>query len=197
MVSVLVLVASDGTIGSLGLSIPCTTVTTHTINSASAADEVANQFVLSAPATIEGITLTILFTDGGDVSLVLYDGTTAVETIAIDEDVGPVIFINSAKRIYFPFSTPRDLVASTVYRIGVKPTTANNISVYSFDVQTASYLDLFGGQAMHYWDRVDAGAWANENTARCLLMALHFSKTDVGGGGGMLTGAGTSGGMRG
>lgn len=180
---ILVFVASDGTVGTLGLSIPFRAFTTHTFNSSSTPDEVANQFVLAAPATIDGITIPIAFIDGSDVSLVLYDGTTAVETLVIDEDVGPVLNTN-ARRVYFPFATPRDLEAGTVYRVGVQPSTTTSVSVYSFDVHAASYLDLYGGQVMHYWDRVNAGAWANENMTRCLLMSLHFSKAEAGGGGG-------------
>lgn len=182
----LVLIGADGAIGTLGFGAPWSLVNTHTFNNSSTPDERANQFVLATPATIEGVTLPIGVVDAADVSVILYTGTTATETIAFDEDSGPFDGTSVNRMHHFAFNTPRDLLAGTTYRIGVQPNTANDITIFSFDVAAASYLALFGGEDMHYWDRVDAGAWDNETLTRCLAMKLHFSKTgdDTGGGGG-------------
>lgn len=185
---VLVLVAADGTIGTLGYSFPATTITAHILDVDTSPDEIANQFVLAHPATIEGVTLSMVMQEGGDFELNLYEGdnATPIESLTVDEDSAPVAALSIHKMLHFDFNTPRDLTAGVVYRVSVKPTTTNNVHVYSIDVNSASYLDLVGGQDMHYWARTDAGAWSTETLTRFLLMKLHFSKTDISSGGGGL-----------
>ena len=189
---IVVLVAADGTIGTLAGGVPWSAVNTHTFDTGAAADELAIAVNLPFPVTIEGVSIPIAALAGGNFSVILYSGTTAVETAAVTWAT-MVGLSSEARWRYVPFTTPRALEKNTLYRVAIRPDTANDITVYSFDVNTAGYLDLWGGQNFHYWDRANAGAWANETTTRCLLMRLHLSHVDDGAGGG---GGGVIGGLR-
>jgi hypothetical protein len=182
-----VLIAADGTIGTLALAFPFSAITSHTFNSASSPDEMANQYVLPSAATLEGVSLPIFINDGADVSLIYYEGTTAVETLSIDEDESP-IQTGISNWCYFGFATPRDIQSGATFRVAVRPDTTTSIIIASGDVAAASYLNLLAGTNGHYWDRVNAGAWSGENLTRYVIMRLHFS--GFGGGGMRLAGRG-------
>jgi hypothetical protein len=197
---VIVLKTGDaGVVGFLIGAFPVADVTTHAFNTASAADELSNQVKLNVPMTLDGVSLPIVIVNGSaNFSVILYEGTTAIETLAVDANTIPGT-TGEARWRYFPFTTRRSLTEDTVYRVSVRPDTANNITIYSFVVNTAAYLDLLGGQDYHYWDRVDGGPWGNETLTRMLIMQLHFSQFDdgAGGAGGLLTHPGMAGGCRG
>jgi len=185
-IAVLVLVAADGTIGTLAGAVPWSAINTHAFNSGSAADELANQFQYPAPVTVEGVSALMTTASAADFSVILYSGTTALATVAQDNNAFALRASGNVAWKYFPFATPQALAKDTLYRIAFRPDTANNITLYSADVNAAGYLDLIAGQNFHYWDRVNAGAWANETTTRWLLIRLHLSQTDDGAGGGGL-----------
>lgn len=181
---IVVLKGADGAVGTIGRSFPAKALNSHAFNSGSTPDEIANSISFPASVTLEGVEIPLLAADGADVSLILYEGTTAIETVTADEDTMPTGSATLARWRAFWFSTPRTLTANTTYRLAIRPDTANNITTYSMDVNTADQLDLLAGQDFHYWDRTNAGAWSNENTTRWIFMRLLISQVDSGAGGG-------------
>ena len=103
---------------------------------------------------------------GRDFSVILYDsdGSTALETIAVDVDQ----FATTSSRLLFVcFTANRDLLASTNYRLTIRPDTASSISLDEFDVNAAAIMDAVeGGQNFHHTSRADAGAWTQTTTKR-------------------------------
>ena len=72
--------------------------------------------------------------------------------------------------------------ADTTYRLAVKPTTATNVSLYSFSVNAAAIMAAFvGGTQWYQSTRTDAGAWT-DSTTNCPFIGLHLSQLDDGAG---------------
>lgn len=178
--AVLVLIAADGTIGTLGASLPVKALNTHTFNSGSTPDELANQIEFNAPITLEGVEVMVGQAAAADLSVILYEGTTPTAcSVTVDEDTAPAPNTSSRWRTFW-FATPCDLTANTAYYVAIRPDTTNNITLNSFDANAASHLDLIAGQDFHYWDRVNGGAWSNETTTRWIEMRLLISMIDDG-----------------
>jgi len=178
-----VLRCSDGTFATLFGAIPCSATTTLTYNNGSAGfDEIALGLRLPYPFTLEAITAGIDM--DGDTNIILYDGTTALYTRLLDNSERS----NSASRfLHVPVATLQACAANTLYRIGVQPNTATNISVRYLDVNEADHAALIPGvnEYLHYWDRINAGAWSNETTTRIPFIGLSIAKLDDGTGGGV------------
>ena len=78
------------------------------------------------------------------------------------------------------------LTANTYYRLVVKPTTANNITVVDYTFASVALMDaISGGQYCHKTERTDAGAWTDTTTRRPWMGFLIDQLDDgVGGSGG-------------
>jgi hypothetical protein len=130
----------DGTIGWIyGSSFVAQGVTTTTYNSGTGtADEYGN--IVNYPFTFKALGIggvTAISGNAADCELLLYTdplGTPAVaKTITLDAtQIGGTV---SAEFSYL-FSSPFEMKANTNYAITVRPTTTNNISVYSSDTNT-------------------------------------------------------------
>lgn len=165
---------SDGSFAYMPGVLPYSAVNTHTYNSGSTPDEYALRFTVPAAVRVSGAWAAV--DSDGDYEAVLYEGTTARRTLAMDKEVK-----RNANGDYalFTFSSAYELAASTVYYLAIKPTSGTNLSVYSFDVNSAAILDqLPGGQAFHYATRTDAGAWSATTTRR-LLAGLILDGIDL------------------
>lgn len=180
---VIALIAADGTVGTMGLALPAKAINTHTFNSGSTPDELANQISFPCPVTVEAVEVVSLVASQANFDINIYSGTTSLASISVDEDTLPA-HTNAARWRTYWLSTPLALDANTVYRVGVAPTTANNVSLYSLDTNSVALMGLLAGANFHYWDRVDAGAWGNENTTRWVAMRLLLSQVDDGAGSG-------------
>ena len=125
---------------------------------------------------------------GGDYRVTLYDASgvpndtdsNRLANIAMDDehsasDTGDPKFIM--------FDTVVTLSASTTYRLTVDATTANNFSLYYFDVPSAALMAAApGGASWHYTLDNGAGGWTDTTTRRP-HMGLIFSSLDDGAGG--------------
>ena len=187
---------TDGTFGILDMGLCWSAISTHTYNSGSAADEYALAFQVAQTMKVDGLWAAVAPAASADFDIILYAGTTAMATASIDSNA---IYSAGVKAFRVPIAE-QTLVTGTTYYVSVKPTTANNVSVYSFDVNSAAMLDACSaGQAFNYSTRVDAGSWAAATTTRRLLAGVRMSAIDdaSGSGGGLLVHPGMSGGMRG
>lgn len=180
-IPVLILESSDGAIGTIHGAVPFKAFNTHTFNSGSDPKEYAMEFVPDTGWTVAGMQpLVGPASLDADFEAVLYADTTAALTQAHD-----ATFIQGAATLWFPrvSASSVDLTAATTYRAAVKPTTTNNVSVYSIDVDQASHWDLVSmGQDVKYNTKSAADAWGTATATRRLVMNLLVTGGDTGGG---------------
>ena len=171
---------SDGSFAYIPNVLPFSAMNTHTFNNGSTPDERALKFRLAAPVRVAGVWFS--GNRSGDVDFVLYDsdGTSVLASASMDKDV-----LGSALQPEaILFSSSVSLSANTYYRLAVKPTSATNMSAYSWDVASAAIMDqMAGGQDFHYSERTNAGAWTDTTTRR-LRIGLIIDGIDDGAGGG-------------
>lgn len=177
-----VLEFSDGTFGTLDHAAVANGTNTHSYNSGTGvADEYANAFTLPFPCKVDGGWAILNFAAGADVEIILYDGTTAQQTVTVDSNA--IGGAGSARFIHFSFAETA-LTANHTYYLSIRPTTANSITAYSIDVNDANHWDTWPlGQYMAYTTRLDLGAWAATTTTRRLMAGLRASSLDDGTGG--------------
>lgn len=154
-----VLEFTDGTYGYLaGCSLPCTSISSAVYNSGSTPDEYALEFKFKETVIIEGGSWFMTAAAGASVDLVLYQGTTVIATASVNGNN----VIDNTHRIPTTalFSSAVTLTGNVVYRLAVKPTTANSITLPYLDVDNVELLTLhFGGKTWRSITRTDGGAW--------------------------------------
>lgn len=164
---VLALKYDDGTYEFVGGAYPFSAVASVMFNNGSAIDERGLFFQLPSPVSIGGAWVIVSSNAAGrDFSVILYDsdGSTALETIAVDVDQ---FASTSARLLFVRFTANRNLLANTNYRLTIRPDTASNIILEEFDVSAAAIMDAVeGGQNFHHTSRTDAGAWTQTTTKR-------------------------------
>ena len=168
---------SDGTYAYVPGLMPFSAITNQSYASNTAVtDEYALSFQMPVPCSLRGVAADV---DGdGDFEVVLYTGTTATETIAVDKDQRQ----GTARRLrYFRFIQDRNLTANTTYRIGIKPTTTTAIVLSIFTVNAAAIWDqTAGGQIFRLGTRLDAGSWDSDTVTQRPSVYLQFSQFDDG-----------------
>lgn len=156
------LIADDGTVGILANAFPAPSaaINTHAINTGTSPDEIAIAFTVDAPCYIGGAGAALQVAANGDFDVVLYEGTTARATVSVISDTLNADATVRPIDVAFP-----DWLCEpgTTYYLAIKPTTANNVTLYSMDVSSAAELEAFAGSA-HYASRVDGGAWTPVTT---------------------------------
>lgn len=178
-----VLEFDDGTFGALNDGFPASAINTHTFNSGTGgADEYAMRFSVPFPCRVDGgWAMFNAGTTSADFDVVLYDGTTAMTNGTATNDAHTLGVVGNARMFFFQFPGAVTLEANKVYRLAFKPTTANNVSVYTYDVVNANHFQgYFGGTEFHHSTRVDAGAWSDTTTRR-IVGGISFCAFDDGG----------------
>lgn len=171
-----------GTLGPAGGSFPFASLTTDsTFNTGSTPDEVALRFTVPFSCKVAGAWMAAAVGAAGrDFSVVLYEGTSALATVAIDGDYASA----STGTIFTVLFAEQTLSPGTVYYLAIKPGTASNNTAYSYTVNTADHFQAApGGTEWQYASRTDAGAWSATATKR-LIAGLLISSLDDGVGGG-------------
>jgi hypothetical protein len=166
---------SDGTFAYVPNVIQTHGVNTTAFNSGSSPDERGVRFTQPFQARCVGLWALMFPAAGGNFDLVLYDtdGSTVLRSVSWDGDV--VGNASGAEMVRLLFASDVTLAVSLTnpYRIALKPTTANNVTLLDFDVNAAGYLDLLpGGSAWHHTQRADAGAWSETTTKRSMVGLL-------------------------
>jgi hypothetical protein len=160
-------------------------ISDQTYNTGSTPDEIGLIFSLPYPCRVMGMSASVRQITGlPDFILYDSDGTTVLASHSVtDAD-----FINSTTGHYLAlFDTSPTLAANTNYRAVFKPTTASDVRLVYGDAPSAAALDgMPGGQASHWTQRTNAGAWT-ETTTRRPLISIWLDAADDGasGGGGL------------
>lgn len=121
---------------------------------------------------------------GDDLTVVLYDGTTALATSTILED--NTASTTSGIRHGF-FDNAQELTANTTYRLSYKAG-ASSSRINRFTLPGSAYLEaLSPGVEWYESTRTDAGAWSDSNTTRpwmgLIVDGIEFTAGGGGGGG--------------
>lgn len=154
---------SDGTYAHVsGLWYPYVDLNTvTTFNSGSTPDERGLRFTVPVSTQLTGIWFR--GDNLGALDVVLYDGSTALQTVAVDTAVDSAA---GGLNFFVPVS-PTTLSPGSTYRAVVKPTTTTNVTLYDFTVPTTAHLSAVeGGTTWYYTERTDAGAWTDTDTKR-------------------------------
>jgi hypothetical protein len=160
-------------------------------------DEHASKFTASVAGRIVGALVMMQVAAGADFEFLCYDGTTALATKAYDGD----LFSNPAniRPVILEFDSPVTVAAGDVRRLAIRPTTANNVQVTEGTVGVAAAMAAAFGADFHASRRLNQGAWNDDLTTTVRFIFPIYDQFDdaAGGGGGLLTHPGMSGGMRG
>ncbi len=182
---ILVFEYSDGSYETVssGVTLPVLTWNTRTFNNGSTPDERALFFRFPVQVNVNGGWVAIDRDAAVDVVLYDSDGTSVLTTVSGDASDR----LGTAARIWV-FSFPEQtLAANTDYRLSVKPTSASNVTIYDFDVNSNALLDAVeGGKDWYTSTRTDAGSWTQTTTNRPLI-GLRVSAIHDGAGGGAAT----------
>jgi hypothetical protein len=181
----LVLEFSDGTFGSLDGSYPISAVNTTAFNSGNTPDEYALEFNLPFAAKVDaGYWRLTAANTSADFEMVLYQGTSALTTVAVDAtQLGYGTPVN--RPLERLFASEISLAAGTLYRWAIRPTTTNNLTINHFDVADANHFSVhLGGTSLVLNSRTDQGAWGAATTTRRPFAGLRISSLDDGAGGG-------------
>lgn len=174
---------SDGTFGAFaGPVFPISSLNSHTYNSGTAgADEYAAKITLPFACKCDGAFVRVNAGATGDFDIVLYDGTTVIASQSIDGNE----FAGLPSRVLYVSWGEVSLASGTAYRLAVKPTTTNSVTVSSHDVAAAGHwVAMQGGTDICQSTRVDAGSWTDTATRRMLGFGLMLSSIHDGAGGG-------------
>lgn len=147
-------------------------------------DEYGVTFTAPCDMKVDGISMIpYLGGSSSDFEVILYQDTTALQTVAIDAST---IGITSNQRWnHLPFAEKQTLTKDTEYIIAVRPTTTNAVSAPMIDVADSSHFDLWpGGQGHHLVTRTNQGSWSATTTRRFFHCSVCVTDIDVGGGGG-------------
>jgi hypothetical protein len=186
----------DGTFGMLFGSLPYTTFNTRTFNvdttdpgsgaTLTRGDERGLQFVPEVPMAVDGMWFLCNVTSGGDFSVVLYEGSTAMTGGTVAVDANAVGQTSTLRWMYIPFGGALTLSTANTYRLVLKPTTTNNATLHTLTLGAAGYRTVYGGTNIAGNARVDGGAWLTADTTEIPIMMLSVSAVDDGAGGGGL-----------
>lgn len=126
-------------------------------------DETGILFQVPFPCRVTGIWLYSDIDAADDFDVVLYDSSnTVILTNSFDANVRRDALSNNQ---WLMFSSTAVLAINSNYRIIIKPTTTNALTVNWYTVKSSDVLGATSGGANWYWtQRVDAGAWTDTNT---------------------------------
>jgi hypothetical protein len=166
---------SDGTFGTLGTSsYPYASLATEVISTGSTPDEVALKFSVPFACKIDGAWVS-LATNGSRVfDINLYEDGNATPLVTVTPDPEHIT-ATSGRNIMVNFAE-QTLTANTVYYLAIKPTSANNTSVYSITVSDANHFNAMpGGTAFCFASRTDAAASWTPTTTKRLQAGIQIS----------------------
>lgn len=141
--------------------LPVDTMASTLFNNGSTPDERGNLIQLPFPVRCSGIWASAgLSVANGAFDYVLYGPSGQLAFVSNDSDISDGSATN--RWTYRQFTTPVELLPDTNYRAVVKPTTTNNIVLYSFTTLTAAMMAAIAPNIQHT-ERTDAGSWTETN----------------------------------
>ena len=169
---------SDGSFAALDGAAGTKDSSTIAYNSGSSPDEYGNQFQVPFDCKSDGAWVNMTSGATADFEVVLYSGTTALATAAVDAST----IVTGLGRVYVTWSEVA-LTANTNYILALKPTTANNVSLSYFDVDASTHWDTTGFAICEILSRTNAGAWSGTTATRRMIAGIDISAIDTGSGG--------------
>lgn len=181
------LLYDDGTYAYLPFFPGASVISTQGFNNATAAaDEYGVAFTPDVPMTVSEVMLSLAIAAGADFDLVLYDSSDNVlATLSHD---GNVTFTSSQGLVRLPLGSAVDLTAGQLYRLTIKPTTANSVTISYAQYPSSDIMrdTSDAGTDFYLTRRVDAGAWTDFNNVtdgfRQPFLSLGLSRLDNGAG---------------
>lgn len=193
LMPVMALKYSDGSYENVPGCVACSALNSVSFNSASPPDERGLYFQTPFPTRIRGAFMWVdPAASGRDFDILLYaqGNNTPLATLNVDSDA--VGNFNNLRGGMYLFPSSVSLSANTNYRLTVRPSTVNSITLQEFDVASAAIMDTFeGGQNWHHTSRTDGATtggtlndgWTQTTTKRPWISPL-FDQFDDGVGGG-------------
>ena len=175
---------SDGSIADFA-NFPATTTST-TFNAGSAVTERGNIITFPFPVRVTGAMVQVETANAdADFTVLLYgiDGTTILGSTTVDASQG--CFQNFSRLGFIPFPASIILQGNQAYRVVVKPTTANNITLLDTVVPNAAVMETFFLGSKWVLTEKNGGTWSQTSTVRTNvgLLADALPPFGVGGGG--------------
>lgn len=183
---------------------PYVTFNTPSLTNVSNPDEIGLAFTINSSYfstyQVAGVRLANNISgSGGSFNVVLYNNTTALQTISVDTDQ-IARFATNMVDVLFTDTTLATLNTGTEYIVGQKATSAVTTACQPLyiTVPTSGDISAFSTETIRYAERQTTGAWSFTNTTRLPMVSLLIKSTAfTGGSGGLLVHPGTAGGMRG
>ncbi len=175
----------DGTFGTLSTGLPVSALSGDTFNNASNPEVIGLEFQLPFACRCDGAWANVTAAAGAAFGLVLYDGNSVLATASVtaqDQRVAATAFLHETT---FP---EQSLVANHTYRLGLVPTTANNVTLPNWSVNAANHLQAVPGGTAFMYNTAHSGTWGSPTATKRPLMGLRLSAVDDG------TGSGAGGG---
>ena len=159
----IILEFTDGTFGTLIGAYPYSTYATIGYTVSSSPDEYCLEFSNPFSCKIDGAWV---FYDesSGFPEIIIYEGTTPLTggVVSVDNNIHSA---NAARMLEVNFSQEIILSANTTYRLGLRPTTGNSVSLSYIDVGNADHFQSHpGGIGFVINSRVDQGSWGTPTT---------------------------------
>lgn len=156
------------------------------------ADEYALKVAVPFKCRVAGVWHNFAYGTDADYEIVLYSGTTALKTLAVDASLSSST-TGHAARMFF-FASGQEINAGDTVRVAIKPTTVNNVTYRNYTMFAAGSEQSLGvPQGTCQSTRVDAGAWSDATTTipviGLIIDQLDDGASAGGGGGGPLVGA--------
>lgn len=179
----------DGTFGTLDYGSPMSAVGTDAFNSGSGTNNIGMQFTVPFNCKVDGAWLLVTAFASADFDLILYSvsGTTLTSMATASADANAS---RAAATTYFheTLFTEQTLVTGTTYYLGVKPSTANNVTIYNYSVNAAGHFAAFGGGTSWQYNTASGTTLGTATTTKRPLMGLRISAVDDGTGSGSAVG---------
>lgn len=176
----LTLEAADGTFGVFADCFPRASAAVGSVafNSGSTDDEVGMEFTVPFSCWAGEVGFLVNPAASADFDIVLYQATTPVASASFDANTLSVAA--SARWAIANFADVALTVGQT-YRLTMKPTTANNVTINYIDVSAAGHLDAFADAVAYV--TADGGTFASPTATRLPFCYVGLSAFDGGGGG--------------
>lgn len=143
------------------------------------ADEYGNRFALPYPVRIRGAFANLAVPAASDYELLLYDGTTALQTLTVD---GGYCAATTQRGRIFLFNTPQIVPAAAVRRLAIRPTTTNAVVLWAGTVGVAAAMNAAPmGADCYQCKRIDQGAWDDTGTTIRPFIYPIYDQLDHGG----------------
>lgn len=174
-IPLIVLEFDDGSFGTFEGAYPFVSGDATSFNSGSTPDERGAEFTVDEAIQVDAFWAALTLSGASsDFDMVLYEGTTSIATCSVDANT-----INSTSDVQveaeLPLASPVTLTPGNTYRLMLKPTTANNVALYSLDVADAGHLKCVGNSGNWlFTSRTDGGAFAAVTTTRRPMMGLRI-----------------------